>query len=94
MDELDHHSIEMTQTDFAMTSAVKAIIDILLVSGLAQPRAFDARFESMSHAYAAQGDLKAAQLLEMLRAFANDPKRAAVRETRRKLRDEPPAGSA
>jgi hypothetical protein len=93
----DHHSDEMTQSDHAFLSALKAMILIFLASGIAQPKTFDLYFGPMMQTYAAQGDLKAAELLRLLVAFANDPTHAATLEVRRTiqmLRDIPPAGSA
>jgi hypothetical protein len=93
----DHSSDEMTQTDLALTSAIKALILIFLAPGIAEQRTFDLYLGPMMKKYAEQGDLKAAELLRMLIAFANDPKTAAnleVRRTIRMLRDVPPAGSA
>jgi hypothetical protein len=85
---------ELSQTDLAFLGALKSIIDIMLVSGLAEPRAFDNSFGSLEDAYLKQGDVKASAILRLLRDFANNPQRAAARETDRFLRRTPPAGSA
>jgi hypothetical protein len=93
-DDLDHHSHEMTQTDLAVTSALKALIEIFLSSGLAQPKTFDVYLRPMIQAYNEQGDLKAAELLRLLLVYANEPARVANREVRQKLREGPVSGSA
>jgi hypothetical protein len=93
-DDYDHHSREMTQTDLALTSACKAFIQILLASGIAQPKTFDVYLGPMIETYHQQGDLKAAELLRMLLECANDPKRIAAIENRRLLQQLRPAGTA
>lgn len=93
-DDYDHHSREMTQTDLAMTSAVKALILIFLRTGIAQPKTFDVYLGPMIQKYDQQGDLKAAELLRMLLAFATDPDRREALEARRLLENIDPAGSA
>src|SRR5262249_45518541 len=87
-------SDELSQTDLALLGALKTIIDIILVSGRAEPRAFDKSFGSLEDAYLKQGDAKASALLRLLRDFANNPERATARELDGILRQTPPAGSA
>ena len=87
-------SEELSQTDLALLGAIKTIIDIILGSGLAEPRAFDKSFGSLEDAYLAQGDAKASAILRLLRDFANNPDRAKAREIDKILRVKPPAGSA
>ena len=60
-DEYDHHHREMTQTDLALTSAIKAIIQIFLRVGIAQPKTIEVYFNPMIDRYFQQGDLKAAK---------------------------------
>jgi hypothetical protein len=93
-DDLDHHSDEMTQTDLALTSALKALIEIFLSSGIAKPKTFDVYLGPIIQTYNAQGDLKAAELLRLLLVYANEPARVANREIRRRLREGPVSGSA
>lgn len=87
-------SEELSQTDLALLGAVKTLIDIMLVSGLAEPRAFDKSFGSLEDAYLKQGDAKASALIRLLRDFANNPDRAKARAVDKVLRGSPPAGSA
>ncbi len=89
-----NESEELSQTDLAFIGALKSIIDIILVSGLAQSKAFDKSFGSLEDAYFEQGDVKASAILRLLRDFANNPERATAREIDRVLRTTKPAGSA
>ena len=84
----------MTQTDLALTSAIKAIIQIFLRVGIAQPKTIEVYFNPMIDRYFQQGDLKAAELLRMLVEFATDPERTEALETRRLLESSHPAGTA
>jgi hypothetical protein len=85
---------ELSQTDLGFLGALKTIIDIILVTGLAEPRAFDKSFGSLEDAYLTQGDTKASAIIRLLRDFANNPDRAKAREIDKVLRVRPPAGSA
>lgn len=93
-DDYDHHSREMTQSDLALTSAIKVLIQIFLRAGIAQPKTFEAYIGPMIDGYDQQGSVKAAELLRLLLVFATDPERIQAIETRRILENTRPAGSA
>lgn len=63
----------MTETDLGFTTAAKLLIQIFLASGIAQPKTFDVYLNPMIETYESQSDLKAAELLRMLLAFAKAP---------------------
>lgn len=78
----------------ALTDAMKGLIEIFLVSGIAKPGAFDRMYRAMRDDKLKLECVKGAAIMEMLRLFATDPARATHREGVRIILQEPPQGSA
>ena len=84
----------LRDADYALMDAIKNLIDIILSAGLAKPQLLDEMFQHQIQGYLQRRMPDAVAIAELLRRFATDPQREALRQQIRTVLREPPAGTA
>jgi len=85
---------QLTESEVALIAALKTVIEIMLNAGIAPVAVFDEMFAGQRDSYIAKGLPTAAGVIELLRLFATDPAREALRQQRRRTVSEQPKDSA
>ncbi len=91
MNENDEDNLR--DSEVALIGAFKAVFEIMLNAGVT-PAQIDKLLASQQELYSPTVMPRAVCVMDMLRKFVNDHSRAKHREQVRRIREEPPAGSA
>jgi hypothetical protein len=83
----------LRDSEVALMDALKTTFDLMMYAGV-KPAQIDKLLASQVVQYSSEQMPRAIWVIEQLRAFVLDSARAEYREHRRRILEEPPAGSA
>jgi hypothetical protein len=84
---------KLRDSEVALLDAIKTILEIVIAKGILSPQVIDEMLARQSQSYPPEMP-RAVFVMDLIRAFVMDPKRAELREQIRRIQQEPPAGSA
>ncbi len=85
---------KLRDSEIALMDAIRTILEIIVSKGILAPDIIDKMLAHQSQTYPQDTMPRAVFVMDTIRRTVSDPARAEFREQHRRIREEPPAGSA
>ena len=91
---MSEENSKLRDSEIALMDAIRTILEIIVSKGILAPEIIDKMLAHQSQVYPEETMPRAVFVMNMIRQALKDPARAELREQHRRIRQEPPAGSA